>query len=305
MKPEYEKWIKDNVKSVYCSCLEVTEEMRKKFPELIRVRGHYHCVLWGRCPHWWLITAEGEIIDPTASQFPSRGAGYYEPWDESKPEPTGKCLNCGDYCYNGEACCSDQCGKAFSDHCSMTEKTLETQFSDLINTHRKLGDESSLNNEIAYNRDWRTAVTSALSGDDKIDKGVAVEIVENLKNHLTYAEDWRNAVTDALLDAVGHKISQKRAVEIIKDLKNQKCQTQEQDFSVTLTPYFRKVTYDDVIEFLKKQKDQQAEIDILNKQLQEYENKLDDLLEVLSTANDHLNKITTRRSQTTSSQNRD
>lgn len=174
MIPEYEKWIKDNVKSVYCSCREVTEEMRKKFPELTRVRGHYHCVLWGRCPHWWLITAEGEIIDPTASQFPSRGAGYYEPWDESKPEPTGKCLNCGDYCYNGDACCSDSCGKAFSDHCSMTEKTLETQFSDLINTHRKLGDESSLNNEIAYNRDWRTAVTSALSGDDKIDKGVAV-----------------------------------------------------------------------------------------------------------------------------------
>ena len=129
--------------------------------------------------------------------------------------------------------------------------------------------------------------------------------LDTCREQLLYGEDWRNAVTNALLDGEGYKISHQRAIEIIKDLKNQKGKTQEPDSSVQITPYFRKVTYDDVIEFLKKHQDQQAEIDRLNKQLQEYENKLYDLLEVLGTANDHLNKITTRRSQTTSSQNKD
>jgi len=143
----------------------------------------------------------------------------------------------------------------------MTEKTLETQFSDLINTHRKLGDESSLNNEIAYNRDWRTAVTSALSGDDKIDKGVAVEIVENLKNHLTYAEDWRNAVTNALLDGEGYKISHQRAIEIIKDLK-----TKSQEAQKSTQNNSKDINYEEVIKFLTNCSAQKDELDRLNKQ---------------------------------------
>jgi hypothetical protein len=94
-------------------CEIATIEMLKNFPELIRVRGHYYCSVWGEREHWWLETSEGGVIDPTASQFPTRGHGVYVPWDESQPEPTGRCPNCGEYSYNGETCCSDLCSTEF------------------------------------------------------------------------------------------------------------------------------------------------------------------------------------------------
>jgi hypothetical protein len=96
-------------------CQYVTSEMQKAFPELIRVRGHYFDVMWGERQHWWLETTEGEIVDPTASQFPTKGNGYYEKWDESQEEPCGKCMNCGDLCYMskgfGMHACSENCCK--------------------------------------------------------------------------------------------------------------------------------------------------------------------------------------------------
>jgi hypothetical protein len=53
-------------------------------------------------------------------QTPGGGAvvvGYF-PRDESEPEPTGKCPNCGDLCYNGQTCCSDACHSAYVAYCS-------------------------------------------------------------------------------------------------------------------------------------------------------------------------------------------
>jgi len=105
---KYEQWIKDNVTETYGKCSEVTLRMQKAFPELIRVRGHYYCYAWGEREHWWL-TLDEKIIDPTSSQFPSKGFGDYIPWDESQPEPTGKCPNCGEYCYEGRTLCSEDC----------------------------------------------------------------------------------------------------------------------------------------------------------------------------------------------------
>jgi hypothetical protein len=58
-------------------------------------------------PHWWAVTASGEIVDPTASQFPSRLE--YRPFDESLGSPTGKCPNCGGLCRGGRYLCSDTC----------------------------------------------------------------------------------------------------------------------------------------------------------------------------------------------------
>lgn len=114
---KYRAWIKDNVTETYGRCAEVTQQMAAAFPELTRVRGHYYCFAWGEREHWWLTTPDGEIIDPTAAQFPSRGRGHYEPWDESRPEPTGMCPNCGGYCYDGNTCCSDSCGLAYAAYC--------------------------------------------------------------------------------------------------------------------------------------------------------------------------------------------
>lgn len=111
----YQEWIDKNVpEDPTGKCAEVTEAMQEVFPELNRVRGHYICPL---CvfsstpifPHWWLVAPDGQVIDPTAAQFPSKGSGVYEPHDESEPEPTGKCHECGNYCYDGNFFCCENC----------------------------------------------------------------------------------------------------------------------------------------------------------------------------------------------------
>ncbi len=106
---KYADWIDQNVTKTYGKCEEYTELMAKAFPELTRVRGHYHCFDWGKREHWWLVTKEGQIIDPTSAQFPSKGLGNYEPWIEGTKEPTGKCIYCGGYAYDGNIWCSDEC----------------------------------------------------------------------------------------------------------------------------------------------------------------------------------------------------
>ncbi len=117
MKPQYADWIAANVKETLGRCAEATLAMSAAFPELTRVRGHYQCWVWGERQHWWLVDPNGEIVDPTANQFPSKGGGVYIPWDESQPEPTGVCPNCGDYCYNGQSCCSEACGISYAAYC--------------------------------------------------------------------------------------------------------------------------------------------------------------------------------------------
>lgn len=113
----YKEWISANVVVAYGMCKEVTAAMAKDFPELRRVRGHYCCPFWGERQHWWLVTGAGEIVDPTAEQFPSKGMGEYVEWDESAPQPTGKCPNCGGYAYDYRTCCSDECHDEYSAYC--------------------------------------------------------------------------------------------------------------------------------------------------------------------------------------------
>lgn len=54
-------------------CQEATLEMWLQFPELERVRGEVigdHCLRGaGAHRHWWCLDRNGNIIDPTASQF--------------------------------------------------------------------------------------------------------------------------------------------------------------------------------------------------------------------------------------------
>ena len=114
MKTGYSKWISENVGGTgYGKCADVTQAMADTFPELQRVRGHYYCLTWGERAHWWLVDESGNIVDPTARQFPSYGSGVYVPWVDGKPEPTGICANCGEPAFNGGTVCSDACGTAY------------------------------------------------------------------------------------------------------------------------------------------------------------------------------------------------
>ncbi len=118
MNKAYADWILENVTRSYGTCAETTLAMVKAFPELIRVRGHYYDLVWGEREHWWCVAPNGDIVDPTASQFPTAGAGHYEASDESQPEPTGRCPNCGDLVYDGGTCCSELCHNAYAAYCS-------------------------------------------------------------------------------------------------------------------------------------------------------------------------------------------
>lgn len=109
METKYLNWISEHVPNAYGKCSEVTLSMVNAFPELRRVRGWYYCIIWGERMHWWCVAPNGEIIDPTAEQFPSKGSGVYVEHEEGQPLPTGKCPNCGEYCYNYDPICSEHC----------------------------------------------------------------------------------------------------------------------------------------------------------------------------------------------------
>jgi hypothetical protein len=107
MKAEHQQWI-ESIAVVAGTCKETCLQMLGVFPELKLIRGHYICPFWGEREHWWLKDGD-DIVDPTDAQFPSKGMGEYIEWDETQPEPTGKCPNCGGYCYDGRSVCSDKC----------------------------------------------------------------------------------------------------------------------------------------------------------------------------------------------------
>lgn len=115
MKIKYNLWIENFVKEnpkIKGLCSIATEQMVKEFPDLKRVRGHVQDALITReVEHWWCIDDENNIIDPTASQF--NFIISYDERDESLPEPTGKCPNCGEYCFNNNFTCSDKCSKEY------------------------------------------------------------------------------------------------------------------------------------------------------------------------------------------------
>lgn len=71
-------------------CYEMSAALCANNPALTLVRGHYLCPIWGEQAHWWCVSDDGAIVDPTAEQFPSGGLGEYIPFDGHI-----SCSNCG------------------------------------------------------------------------------------------------------------------------------------------------------------------------------------------------------------------
>lgn len=120
MKIIYQKWIVSNYptpESAKTACAEATRKMVDCFPELSRVRGMISVfepfgLPASKTTHWWCVDSAGEIVDPTAHQYPTHILNY-SPIDETKGEPTGKCPNCGDLCYNGDYLCTSKCERDY------------------------------------------------------------------------------------------------------------------------------------------------------------------------------------------------
>ena len=100
MNSKYQEWI-DNLtaEEKNGNCDKVTSRMKEDFPELKRVRGHVELTFCPEDPpHWWMKTDDGEIVDPTISQFSDPSYIYggicrvmrYIEWEELREEPYGK-----------------------------------------------------------------------------------------------------------------------------------------------------------------------------------------------------------------------
>lgn len=117
---KYAKWIQENYptpESARLQCEEATKKMAETFPELKRVRGLAHVLEpYGlpptKTPHWWCVNVYGYEVDPTGHQYPTCILKR-EPVDESKGEPTGKCIECGDLAYNGSNFCCKEHEQSF------------------------------------------------------------------------------------------------------------------------------------------------------------------------------------------------
>lgn len=94
---EYIKAYRARTNFVFGKCQEASKEMKEAFPELTIVRGHITDAYWGVRGHWWLIDLDGNIVDPTASQFPA--LLEYIAWKPGDPILVGACMECGNSRY--------------------------------------------------------------------------------------------------------------------------------------------------------------------------------------------------------------
>ena len=115
---KYEEWIMKNYPTpdlAFRKCYEACLKMKQVFPELDIIRGQIEVEepdgwIPTKTTHWW-CKYKDIIVDPTKHQYPTRIL-CYKPIDESKGDPTGKCLNCGNLTYNCEHFCCESCEKS-------------------------------------------------------------------------------------------------------------------------------------------------------------------------------------------------
>lgn len=104
MNEKYEEWAKKWLgengwgdKDGYGQCEDAAKAMAQEFPELTSVPGHVWAGPWGQRQHWWLTTADGTIVDPTATQFPVHVDDLiYEAFQPGHSVVVGRCRECGD-----------------------------------------------------------------------------------------------------------------------------------------------------------------------------------------------------------------
>lgn len=109
MELKYKEWIakylsENNPKM---QCENASRLMMEVFPELVLIRGSVITINAIERTHWWCETPDKEIIDATETQFGS--IVKYYPLDETLPEPSGKCLHCGEFVYDSSQFCSSTC----------------------------------------------------------------------------------------------------------------------------------------------------------------------------------------------------
>jgi hypothetical protein len=102
------------------ACMVATAEMCAAFPELTRVAGFCD----GTEHFWCIVTATGEIVDPTAAQFEGNGELDYRPFTPGDVVRVGRCMNCGDHIYaavgalgdegHAQSICGDDCRREFA-----------------------------------------------------------------------------------------------------------------------------------------------------------------------------------------------
>jgi len=103
-------YVKSNNGNVDNMCREATELMVRAIPRLTRHRGYVESYGGARHQHWWCLDGE-TIVDPTLSQF-FRYGGVYAYDEYMGPEPTGKCLDCGELIFSGDRYfCNDNCAR--------------------------------------------------------------------------------------------------------------------------------------------------------------------------------------------------
>lgn len=93
-------------------CKEMSEALIAENPTLRLVRGHYYDGLWGKQGHWWCVDPEGNIIDPTKDQFPSKGQGSYVEFDGwYRCEECDKRVHESKAYFDSHVFCSERCFK--------------------------------------------------------------------------------------------------------------------------------------------------------------------------------------------------
>lgn len=99
-------------------CVDACEAMLLVFPELRRVNGVVFakgnpdnpCTRYPKeYPHAWLVDKEGNIVDPTASQFSLIGDIYYREIDVARK--VSKCIGCGTFFHVDTSPMESFCGK--------------------------------------------------------------------------------------------------------------------------------------------------------------------------------------------------
>jgi hypothetical protein len=93
-------------------CKELSEAAAQVDTSLRVVRGFYLCPMWGKQQHWWCVSPDGTIVDPSVKQFPTAGVGaeYVEFDGNIECEYCAKSVPEQDACHvDHHVYCSDEC----------------------------------------------------------------------------------------------------------------------------------------------------------------------------------------------------